>query len=159
MSSRNYYRSWMDKTHLDPNTNLLTEEYAEGIGEFMRLVQQQPKANTSTCSSCNNNRIIKEWDGSTSEPQPVDRLEEPDVDNGVGHLVGLARRASTCPSSSQALFAPPDPMIIQQLQNKDDRIVVLETQNATILAELAGQKKTNEEILEKMKRLFPAEFS
>ncbi|KAF2592373.1 hypothetical protein F2Q70_00045165 [Brassica cretica] len=50
-------------------------------------------------------------------------------------------------------------MIIQQLQNKDERIVALETQNATILAELAGQKKTNEEILEKMKRLFPAEFS
>ncbi|KAF2592374.1 hypothetical protein F2Q70_00045164 [Brassica cretica] len=50
-------------------------------------------------------------------------------------------------------------MIIQQLQNKDERIVALETQNATILAELAGPKKTNEEILEKMKRLFPAEFS
>ena len=76
-----------------------------------------------------------------------------------GRLVGLARRASSCPSSSQAPFAPPDLMIIQQLQNKDDRIVALETQNARILAELAGQKKTNEEILEKMKRLFPAEFS
>ncbi|WZZ02986.1 hypothetical protein YC2023_088907 [Brassica napus] len=36
----------MDKTHLDPNTNLLTEEYTEGIGEVMRLVQQQPEANT-----------------------------------------------------------------------------------------------------------------
>uniref|UniRef100_A0A0D3BEM7 Uncharacterized protein n=1 Tax=Brassica oleracea var. oleracea TaxID=109376 RepID=A0A0D3BEM7_BRAOL len=30
-----------------------------------------------------------------------------------GRLVGLARRASSCPSSSQASFAPPDPMIIQ----------------------------------------------
>ncbi|KAF3560368.1 hypothetical protein F2Q69_00016407 [Brassica cretica] len=76
-----------------------------------------------------------------------------------GRLVGLARRASSCPSSSQAPFAPPDLMIIQQLQNKDDRIVALETQNARILAELAGQKKTNEEILEKMKCLFRAEFS
>ncbi|KAF3588072.1 hypothetical protein F2Q69_00030496 [Brassica cretica] len=27
MSSEVYYRSWMDKPHLDPNTNLLTEEY------------------------------------------------------------------------------------------------------------------------------------
>ncbi|KAF3560835.1 hypothetical protein DY000_02018964 [Brassica cretica] len=52
-------------------------------------------------------------------------------------LVGLARRASSCPSSSQAPFVPPDPMIIQQLHNKDDRIVALEMQNATILAELA----------------------
>ncbi|KAF2561722.1 hypothetical protein F2Q70_00015973 [Brassica cretica] len=57
-----------------------------------------------------------------------------------GCLVGLARRASSCPSSSQALFAPPDPMIIEQLQNKDDQIVALETPNATILAELADQK-------------------
>ena len=46
MSSGNYYRSWMDKPHLDPNTTLLTEEYTEGVGEFMRLVQQQPEANT-----------------------------------------------------------------------------------------------------------------
>ncbi|KAF2592263.1 hypothetical protein F2Q70_00042868 [Brassica cretica] len=44
MSSEVYYRSWMDKPHLDPNTNLLTEEYVQGIGEFMRLVQQQPDA-------------------------------------------------------------------------------------------------------------------
>ncbi|KAF2554220.1 hypothetical protein F2Q68_00035845 [Brassica cretica] len=44
MSSEVDYRSWMDKPHLDPNTNLLTEEYVQGIGEFMRLVQQQPDA-------------------------------------------------------------------------------------------------------------------
>ncbi|KAL0746714.1 hypothetical protein Bca101_028716 [Brassica carinata] len=44
MSSEVYYRSWMDKPHLDLNTNLLTEEYVQGIGEFMRLVQQQPDA-------------------------------------------------------------------------------------------------------------------
>ncbi|KAF3528897.1 hypothetical protein DY000_02042962 [Brassica cretica] len=45
------------------------------------------------------------------------------------------------PSSSQASFAPPGPMIIEHLQNKDDRIVAPEMQNATILAELAGQKR------------------
>ena len=55
-------------------------------------------------------------------------------------MVGLARHASSCPSSSQAPFAPPDPVIIEKLQNKDDRIVALETQNATILTELAGKK-------------------
>ncbi|KAF3593040.1 hypothetical protein DY000_02022901 [Brassica cretica] len=48
MSSEVYYRSWMDKPHLDPNTNLLTEEYVQGIGEFMRLVQQQPDAKSGT---------------------------------------------------------------------------------------------------------------
>ncbi|KAF3570888.1 hypothetical protein F2Q69_00058747 [Brassica cretica] len=47
MSSEVYYRSWMDKPHLDPNTNLLTEEYVQGIGEFMRLVQQQPDAKSA----------------------------------------------------------------------------------------------------------------
>uniref|UniRef100_A0A0D3BWA4 Transposase-associated domain-containing protein n=1 Tax=Brassica oleracea var. oleracea TaxID=109376 RepID=A0A0D3BWA4_BRAOL len=95
----------MDKPHLDPNTKLLTEEYAEGVGEFMRLVHQQPEANTGMlrclCSSCNNNRILREWDvqthlymrgftqnykvwclhvengyeyGSTSEPQHVESI-------------------------------------------------------------------------------------
>ncbi|KAF3576395.1 hypothetical protein DY000_02034327 [Brassica cretica] len=47
MSSGAYYRSWMDKPHLDPNTNLLTKEYVQGIGEFMRLVQQQPDAKSA----------------------------------------------------------------------------------------------------------------
>ncbi|KAF2598889.1 hypothetical protein F2Q68_00010945 [Brassica cretica] len=50
MSSEVYYRSWMDKPHLDPNTNLLTEEYVQGIGEFMRLVQQQPDAKSACVS-------------------------------------------------------------------------------------------------------------
>ena len=66
MSSGVYYRSWMDKPHMDPNTNLLTDEYGQGIGEFMRLVQQQPNQKTGmlrcSCSTCNNNRFIKEFD-------------------------------------------------------------------------------------------------
>lgn len=69
-------------------------------------------------------------------------------------MVGLARRASSCPtSSSQVPYA--DPLILEQLQNKDQRIGALEEQNATILAELADQKKTNFEIMQKLDRLFP----
>ena len=68
----------------------------------------------------------------------------------------MARRASSCPSSSQTPYT--DPMIMEHLQNKDERIEALETQNATILAELADQKKTNNEIIDKMKRLFRDEF-
>ncbi|KAF3535891.1 hypothetical protein F2Q69_00020336 [Brassica cretica] len=72
-----------------------------------------------------------------------------------GRLVGLARRASSnLASSSQVLYT--DPMILEQLQNKDERIVALEeqnatilSQNATILAQLESQKETNAEILEK----------
>ncbi|KAG2329953.1 hypothetical protein Bca52824_001133 [Brassica carinata] len=71
-----------------------------------------------------------------------------------GRLVGLARRASSFPaSSSQVLYA--DPMILEQLQNKDEWIVALEEQNATILAEWADEK-TNTEILERLDRLFPS---
>ncbi|CAG7862810.1 unnamed protein product [Brassica rapa] len=66
MSSSNYYHSWIDRTHLDPNTRLLTEEYQRGITEFMGLVQRQPEAKTGmlrcTCSNCKNRKIIKEWD-------------------------------------------------------------------------------------------------
>ncbi|KAF3606685.1 hypothetical protein DY000_02050071 [Brassica cretica] len=105
MSSEVYYRSWMDKPHLDPNTNLLTEEYVQGIGEFMRLVQQQPDAKSGF------SRNYKVWYlhgetgyeyGSTSEPQPVSepqpdiRLEESrtDIDYGSEEplSVGIFRR-------------------------------------------------------------------
>ena len=63
MSSSNYFRSWMDKPHMDPNINLLTEEYAKDITEFMTLVQQQQKQICMLrcpCSSCKNNRGLKE---------------------------------------------------------------------------------------------------
>uniref|UniRef100_A0A0D3C4P5 Transposase-associated domain-containing protein n=1 Tax=Brassica oleracea var. oleracea TaxID=109376 RepID=A0A0D3C4P5_BRAOL len=66
MSSSNYYRSWIDRPHLDLNTRLLTEEYQRGITKFMRLVQRQPEAETCMlrcpCSNCKNRKIIKEWD-------------------------------------------------------------------------------------------------
>ncbi|KAF3590643.1 hypothetical protein DY000_02027681 [Brassica cretica] len=53
-----------------------------------------------------------------------------------GRLVGLARRASSYPaSSSQVPYT--DLMILEQLHNKDERIVALEEQNATILSENA----------------------
>ena len=67
----------------------------------------------------------------------------------------MARRASSYPtSSSQAPYA--DPMILEQLHSRDERIVALEEQNATILAELADSRRANAEILEKLDRLFPS---
>ncbi|KAF3520784.1 hypothetical protein DY000_02061147 [Brassica cretica] len=51
MSSSNYFRSWIDRPHLDPNTRLLTEEYQRGITEFMGLVHRQPEAKTGLRSS------------------------------------------------------------------------------------------------------------
>ncbi|KAF3521965.1 hypothetical protein F2Q69_00049386 [Brassica cretica] len=83
-----------------------------------------------------------------------------------GRLVGLARHASSYPtSSSQAPYA--DPMILEELHDKDERIGALEehnttilsenatirSENATILAELASQKKFNTEIMQKLDRL------
>ncbi|KAG5394101.1 hypothetical protein IGI04_024064 [Brassica rapa subsp. trilocularis] len=46
MSSSNYFRTWIDRPYLDPNTRLLTEEYQRGITEFMGLVHRQPEAKT-----------------------------------------------------------------------------------------------------------------
>ncbi|CAN6934593.1 unnamed protein product [Brassica oleracea] len=89
-----------------------------------------------------------------------------------GRLVGLARRASSYPaSSSQAPYA--DPMILEELHDKDARIGALEEQNttiltenatirsenATILAELASQKKFNTEIMQKLDRLMSSSSS
>uniref|UniRef100_A0A0D3AQ60 Uncharacterized protein n=1 Tax=Brassica oleracea var. oleracea TaxID=109376 RepID=A0A0D3AQ60_BRAOL len=78
----------------------------------------------------------------------INEMVEQTVPKNKGHLVGLSRRASSCPSSSQTPYT--DSMIMEQPQNKDERIEALETQNATILAELADQKKTNNEIIDKM---------
>ena len=84
----------------------------------------------------------------------------------------MARRASSYPaSSSQAPYA--DPMILEELHDKDERIGALEEQNttilsenatirsenATILAELASQKKFNTEIMHKLDRLMSSSSS
>lgn len=78
-------------------------------------------------------------------------------------MFGLARRAKSIPSTSEPTFV--DPALMEELQNKDDRIVALETQNATILtqnatilAEVEETKKKNQELLDMMRRLFPNEF-
>ncbi|KAF2588600.1 hypothetical protein F2Q70_00039800 [Brassica cretica] len=67
----------------------------------------------------------------------VNEMVEEAVPKNKGRLVGLARRASSCPSSSQTPYV--DPMIMEDLHKKDDRIVALESQNATILAHMAQQ--------------------
>ncbi|CAG7876375.1 unnamed protein product [Brassica rapa] len=63
MSSSNYFRSWIDRPHLDPNTRLLTEEYQQGITEFMGLVHRQPEAKTGMlrcpCSNLGLHEVTK----------------------------------------------------------------------------------------------------
>ncbi|KAF2618291.1 hypothetical protein F2Q68_00041251 [Brassica cretica] len=69
----------------------------------------------------------KSKNGISSIHERINQMVEQAVPKKKGRLVGLVRRASSCTPSSQAPFSPPDPMIIEQLQNKDDRIVALET--------------------------------
>ncbi|KAG5397291.1 hypothetical protein IGI04_019105 [Brassica rapa subsp. trilocularis] len=45
MSSSNYFRSWIDRPHLDPNTRLLTEEYQQEIPR--RLPRIRPRQRRS----------------------------------------------------------------------------------------------------------------
>uniref|UniRef100_A0A0D3BG75 Uncharacterized protein n=1 Tax=Brassica oleracea var. oleracea TaxID=109376 RepID=A0A0D3BG75_BRAOL len=105
--------------------------------------------NLGACSMSSKEDQLVEANGGN----PVDHV---DVMNGSKEERTSGRFGSSCPSSSQTPYT--DTMIMEQLQNKDERIEALETQNATILAEWADQKKTNNEIIDKMKRLFPDEF-
>ncbi|XP_010518611.1 PREDICTED: uncharacterized protein LOC104793884 [Camelina sativa] len=69
MSSSSYFRSWMDGPMLDPESNLLNDEYARGVGEFMELACQQPivlqtrklKCPCSICRNSHNIRIDLVW--------------------------------------------------------------------------------------------------
>ncbi|KAF3564935.1 hypothetical protein DY000_02019049 [Brassica cretica] len=140
MSSSNYFRSWIDRPHLDPNTRLLTEEYQRGITEFMRLVHRQPEAKTCmlrcSCSNCKNRKSVPKK---------------------KGRLVGLGRRTRSVPPSS----APPpfvDPEVLTaQLKDKDDRISLLETQMAAQQAGYEAQKRLNQQMMEMMQKMYPNE--
>ncbi|KAF3597077.1 hypothetical protein DY000_02022596 [Brassica cretica] len=69
-------------------------------------------------------------------------VEKPVPKRKEGRLVGLARRASSYPApSSQAPYA--DPMILEELHDKDERIGALEEQNTTIISENATIRSEN----------------
>ncbi|KAL0734066.1 hypothetical protein Bca4012_010276 [Brassica carinata] len=124
------------------------------IREVVELVESQKEAYQAS-------QPLSDDGNSTGASTTMSRLQinemaEKAVPKRKGaYLVGLARRASSYPtSSSQAPYA--DPMILEQLHSRDERIVALEEQNATILAELADSRRANAEILEKLDRLFPS---
>ncbi|KAF2545228.1 hypothetical protein F2Q70_00020547 [Brassica cretica] len=65
MSSSNhneYFRFWMDHNHQDPSTGLVTEEFAEGLQQFMSFaLNQQRTLETGkmycACPVCQNRRF------------------------------------------------------------------------------------------------------
>ncbi|KAF3578583.1 hypothetical protein DY000_02034878 [Brassica cretica] len=75
----------------------------------------------------------------------------------MGRLVGLGRRTRSVPPSS----APPpfvDPEVLTaQLKDKDDRISLLETQMAAQQAGYEAQRRLNQQMMEKMQRMYPNE--
>ncbi|KAF3586575.1 hypothetical protein F2Q69_00029005 [Brassica cretica] len=146
MSSSNYFRSWIDRPHLDPNTRLLTEEYQRGITEFMGLVHRQPEAKTVGLHEVTKFGIIM---GKLIMNMSVPKKK--------GRLVGLGRRTRSVPPSS----APPpfvDPEVLTaQLKDKDDRISLLETQMAAQQAGYEAQRRLNQQMMEMMQRMYPNE--
>ncbi|CAG7872353.1 unnamed protein product [Brassica rapa] len=141
----------MRKAYTNKKTGKIQDPFITDVIELVQtkiaeLLASQPmnSDDDSTAASSNLCRL------------QINEMMEQTVPKKNGRLVGLVRCASSCPSSSLTPYI--DSMIIEQLQKKDERIEALKTHNATILAELADQKKTNNEIIDKMKRLFPDEF-
>ncbi|KAF3610871.1 hypothetical protein DY000_02046750 [Brassica cretica] len=166
MSSSNYFRSWIDRPHLDPNTRLLTEEYQRGITEFMGLVHRQPEAKTvvslvQTQVQDEVSQLQTEDDDSTASTNlsrfRINEIVESSVPKKKGRLVGLGRRSRSVPPSS----APPpfvDPEVLTaQLKDKVDRISLLETQMAAQQAGYEAQRRLNQQMMEMIQRMYPNE--
>ncbi|KAF3523130.1 hypothetical protein F2Q69_00050376 [Brassica cretica] len=162
MSSSNYFRSWIDRPHLDPNTRLVTEEYQRGITEFMGLVHRQPEAKTEK-----------------NDGEPVDDLalmKRTYTNQKTGHIDdGLVREVVTLVQTqvqdevSQLQTEDDDSTastnlsrfrineIVESLKDKDDRISLLETQMVAQQAGYEAQKRLNQQMMEMMQRMYPNE--
>ncbi|KAF8089080.1 hypothetical protein N665_0518s0006 [Sinapis alba] len=146
-------------------TNKHTEEIQDAVMKnVIDLVETQVEEVRAS-------QLISDDDSSASNNLTRARINEmviKVVPKKKGRLVGLGLRVGS--SSSQPPI--PNPVIMEELREKTDRIEALETQNATILAQMAEQKSTlklqseqvaetqrlNRELLEKMRELFPARF-
>ncbi|KAG5393450.1 hypothetical protein IGI04_023413 [Brassica rapa subsp. trilocularis] len=181
MSSSNYFRSWIDRPHLDPNTRLLTEEYQqENEGEPVDDLALMKRAYTNKKTGQIDDGLVRDVvdlvqtqvydevsqlqtddDDSTASTNlsrvRINEIVESSVPKKKGCMVGLGRRSrSAAPSSAPPPYVDPE-VLTAQLKDKDDRISALETQMAAQHAGYETQKRLNEQMMEMMKRMYPNE--
>lgn len=70
-------------------------------------------------------------------------------------MIGLARRAKSVPCSSSS--QPPDPIVMEQLQERDNRIAALEEKMEEQQRGYEEQKRLNERMMEMMRKMYPNE--
>jgi len=72
-----------------------------------------------------------------------------------GRLVGLGRRSKSVPPASEP--PPVDPMLMDQLRDKDERIALLESKMAAQEAANEAARRQNERMMELLKKNFQNE--
>ncbi|KAF3611460.1 hypothetical protein DY000_02046782 [Brassica cretica] len=118
----------MKGTYTNKKMGKIQDSIMKDVTEFIETRVEQVRAS----------QIISDDDSSPFTNLSRVRINEMAVLKKKNRLVQLSCRASSCPSSSKVLYA--DLVIMEQLKNKDDLIEALDTQNATILAEMVEHK-------------------
>ncbi|CAH8305624.1 unnamed protein product [Eruca vesicaria subsp. sativa] len=80
----------------------------------------------------------------------IDELLISAIPKKKGHYVGLGRRSKSTPSTSQV-----DPMLIDQLKDKDARIAMLEAKMAAQEAASKAERRRSEKMMEAFLKQFP----
>uniref|UniRef100_A0A0D3CQM2 Uncharacterized protein n=1 Tax=Brassica oleracea var. oleracea TaxID=109376 RepID=A0A0D3CQM2_BRAOL len=144
----------MKTTH----TNKHTGEIDDGVvRDVLSLIEAQKEDEDTRLSQLQTDLDATSTASTNLSQIRINEIVESSVPNKKGRLVGLDRRRSVPPSSAPPPFVDPE-VLTAQLQDKDDRISLLETQIAAQQAGYEAQRRLNQQMLEMMQRIYPNEM-
>ncbi|KAL0663654.1 hypothetical protein Bca4012_100491 [Brassica carinata] len=135
------------------HTNKHTGEIDDGVvRDVLSLIETQKEDEETHLS-----QLQTDLDATSTASTNLSRIRINEiVESKKGRLVGLGRRARSVPPSVPQPYVDPK-VLMDQLKDKDDRIVALEQKMGDQEAGWEATRKQNEQMMEMMKRMYPNE--
>uniref|UniRef100_A0A0D3EAA9 Uncharacterized protein n=1 Tax=Brassica oleracea var. oleracea TaxID=109376 RepID=A0A0D3EAA9_BRAOL len=137
------------------HTNKHTGEIDEGVvRDVLSLIETQKEVEDTRLSQLQTDLDATSTASTNLFRIRINEIVESSVPKKKGCLVGLGRQAWSVPPSAPQPYVDPE-VLMDQLNDKDDRVAALEENMADQEAGWEATRKQNEQTMEMMKRMYP----